>query len=151
ARQGLPAEQREQVPVQLRQLEAVRGGVRPVRLELRDPPREFGAGTVQLRDCAAIELEPFEQVTFVTAGGGEYDVARTPWGFYATPSLNGRLPSFGLRGALARNAHERYYVLLVERGFEDAFDRYCEAEGITVVAWLDEEQTLNALAEGVEG
>lgn len=109
-----------------------------MKIELRDPPREFTAGSVQLRDSAAIELEPREQVTFVTPSGGEYDVARTAWGFYATPSLNGRLPSFGLRGALARNAEDKYFVLLVERGFEDDFERYCDAEEISVVAWLDE-------------
>ena len=120
-----------------------------MKVERRDPPRLFSAGTVQLSDCAAIELEPCEQVTFVTAGGGEYDVARTAWGFYATPSLNGRLPSFGLRAALARNSDDRYFVLLVERGFEPEFDRYCEAEEISVVAWLDEERTLSALADGV--
>jgi hypothetical protein len=111
-----------------------------VRVELRDPPREFRAGTVTLRDSASVELEPHEQVTFTTPAGGEYDVARTPWGFYATPSLNGRLPRFGLKPALARNADDKYFVLLVEHGFEDDFERYCDTEDISVVQWLDEER-----------
>ena len=107
-----------------------------------DPPRQFqvsGRGvTLTLSDCGRVALEPDEQVTFTTASGGEYDVARTPWGFYATPSLNGRLPRFGLKPALARNADDKYFVLLVERGREDDFDRYCDAEDISVVEWLDE-------------
>lgn len=117
-----------------------------MKVERRDPPRAFRAGSVELRDCAAIDLEPHEQVTFVTAGGGEYDVARMPWGFYATPSLNGRLPSFGLKAALARNPAGKYFVLLVERDFDADFHAYCEAEGIAVVAWLDEDRALEALA-----
>jgi hypothetical protein len=117
-----------------------------VRIELRDPARAFRAGSLELRDCAAIDLDPLEQVTLVTPSGGEYDVARMPWGFYATPSLNSRLPSFGLRAALARNAGEKYFVLLVERGFENSFREYCETEAIEVVGWLDEDSALQELA-----
>jgi hypothetical protein len=117
-----------------------------VNVHLLDPPREFRAGSLKLHDCARIELQPHEQVTFVTAGGSEYDVARTPWGFYATPSLNGRLPSFGLRATLVRNAVGKYFVLLVESGLEESFRDYCETETIEVVAWLDEDSTLEELA-----
>jgi hypothetical protein len=53
----------------------------------------------------------------VTKSGAEYDVAAKDWGFYATPSLNGRLQQFGLRGVLIRNRGTgRYFVLLVEPG-----------------------------------
>jgi len=116
-----------------------------LRIELVDPPRAFQVGSVELKDCGAIDLEPEEQVTFVTPDGGEYDVARATWGFYATPSVNGRLPSFGLRAALARNDEAKYFVLIVERGREEDFHRYSERERISVVAWLDDDQTLAAL------
>lgn len=115
-----------------------------MKVEALDPPRTFRAGSVELKDCGAIDLEPQEQVTFVTPGGGEYDVARATWGFYATPSVNGRLPRFGLRTALARNDEAKYFVLIVERGREEDFHRYCERERISVVAWLDDDQTLAA-------
>jgi hypothetical protein len=115
-----------------------------MKIEALDPPRTFRAGSVELKDCGAINLEPEEQVTFVTPDGGEYDVARATWGFYATPSVNGRLPSFGLRAALARNTSAKYFVLIVERGREEDFHRYCERECISVVAWLDDDQTLAA-------
>lgn len=116
-----------------------------IDITLRDPPRRFavGVGGLQLSDCATLRLEPDEQVTFVTARGGEYDVARKEWGFYATPSLNGRLPGFGLRPALIQNrSSHRYFVLLVERGCEPAFDVYLAAENLRVVHWLDDEAAL---------
>ena len=115
------------------------------------PPRYFTVGTGDLKfemaDCAAIRLDNDEQVTFVTDDGAEYDVARKDWGFYATPSLNGRLPGFGLRGVLIRNRKTgRYFVLLVRSGHEAAFEQYCAQETLAVVAWLDNTDALDRLA-----
>lgn len=106
-----------------------------------DPPRVFEVGhdeKIQLRDCARIDLEPEEQVTFTTGSGGEFDVTRKAWGFYATPSLNGRLPRFGLRGVLVRNRLDQYFVLLVERSQETLFAQYVSREQLVVVSWLDD-------------
>jgi hypothetical protein len=113
-----------------------------------NPPRVFNIGrseVIQMKDCAHIELQPDEQVTFVTESGAEYDVARKSWGFYATPSLNGRLSSFGLRGALVKSLGGRFYILLVESGKEADFQRYLDAEGHSIVSWLDTDSELEAL------
>ncbi len=120
-----------------------------------DPPRVFDVGSrgaTRLRDCARIALEADEQVTFVTGSGAEYDVARKSWGFYATPSLNGRLPRLGLRAVLAKSAAGgKYYVLLVERGREEEFHRYLDAEEMTTVCWLDDDRTLETLERQLGG
>ena len=111
-----------------------------MKLELNDPPRTFTTGRgepIVIKDCAHIELAPDEQVTFTTAAGAEYDVARKSWGFYATPSLNGRLLDFGLRAVISRGPAAKYYTFLVERGHEDEFARYAAAEQNVVVRWLD--------------
>ncbi|MCC2667802.1 MAG: hypothetical protein K0Q72_273 [Armatimonadetes bacterium] len=112
-----------------------------MKIEAIDPPREFRAGRhqqVALKDCAHIALAADEQVTFVTESGGEFDVLRKSWGFYATPSLNGRLLRFGLRPVLARNGREQTFVLLVEQGHEADFEQYLADDGMTIVCWLDE-------------
>jgi len=118
-----------------------------------DPPRVFEVGQgekkILLKDCGRVNLDPDEQVTFTTAAGAEYDVARKVWGFYATPSLNGRLQRFGLRGVLVKNRIEQYFVLLVERGQEAAFERYVADERLVVVSWLDESGVLARLEAGV--
>lgn len=120
-----------------------------MKFEPKDPPRRFPVGNsvkFDMRDCGNLRLDPDEQVTFVTASGAEYDVAAKDWGFYATPSLNGRLEQFGLRGVLIRNRGTgRYFLLLVEAGKEAAFDAYCQQENLAVVAWLDSTDSLNAL------
>jgi len=121
-----------------------------VKFEPKDPPRRFPVGNsvkFDMRDCGNLRLDPDEQVTFVTASGAEYDVAAKDWGFYATPSLNGRLEQFGLRGMLIRNRGTgRYFLLLVERGREAQFDAYCEQENLAVIAWLDSTAALDELA-----
>ena len=71
--------------------------------DVRDRAPTTGARS----DCGRIALAPDEQVTFTTEAGGEYDVTRKSWGFYATPSINGRLKTFGLRAALVRNVAGR--------------------------------------------
>ncbi len=105
-----------------------------------DPPREFtvGAeGAITLKDCGKVRLEPDEIVTFTTENGAEYDVARKDWGFYATPSLNGRLLEFGLRGCLVKSrASGRIVVMLVEEGKQAEFDKYLEDENLEVMTWL---------------
>jgi SAM-dependent methyltransferase len=118
-----------------------------MKFRVNDPPRTFNIGRgepIIIRDVAHIELEPDEQVTFEGAGGVEYDVARKAWGFYATPSLNGRLLDHQLRAVLARSPAHKYFVFLVERGREAEFQSYLDAEQNVIVRWLDNEADLRA-------
>lgn len=110
-----------------------------MRFDAVDPPRRFRAGRraeVEMRDTGRLALDPDEQVTLTTPAGAEYDVARKSWGFYATPSVDHRLPRFGLRACLATNPEGHRFVLLVERGHEDEFEAYRAEQGLTV-EWLD--------------
>jgi hypothetical protein len=120
-----------------------------MRYKAIDPPREFQVGVegkILIKDCGRIILEPDEQVTFTTEVGGEYDLTRKDWGFYATPSLNGRLKSFELRGVLVKNRGTGlYFVFLVENGKEDLFREYCEDENLTVISWLDSDEALGEI------
>lgn len=119
-----------------------------MKLTLIEPPREFEVGQAQrikLKDCAHIQLEPDELVTFVTEAGAEYDVARKSWGFYATPSLNGRLPQFGWRALLVKSPGGRFYIFLVERGKEAECQSYMDLENHSIVCWLDNDQELETL------
>jgi len=119
-----------------------------VKLRMIDPPRSFQVGLgipITLKDCAHLYLDPDEQITLVTESGAEFDVTRKSWGFYATPSLNGRLEQFGLRGLLVRSANGRYFVLLVEKGHEEEFESYRQAQQLEVVMWLDSSESLEQL------
>jgi hypothetical protein len=124
-----------------------------VKLDINDPPREFEVGLgeiIRLKDCAHIALAPDEQVTFFTESGAEYDVARKSWGFYATPSLNGRLERFNLRGVIVKNRRLQYFIMLVERGKEALFQRYLDVEQLSIVCWLDSSQALERLEQAIQ-
>ncbi len=104
-------------------------------------PRKFKAGTepqVEISDCGHMELGSDEQITFVTPSGKQYDVARKSWGFYATPSVNGRLAQQGFKTALVKNAQGRIYVMLVEQDQKGAFEAYLQKEKAVLEEWLDE-------------
>jgi hypothetical protein len=118
----------------------------------KNPPRRFEVGRgarIELSDCGTVELAPDEQVTFRTESGAEYDLARKSWGFYATPSLNGRLKKFRLRGVLVKSPASLYHVFLVEEGKEADFQRYIDLEKHVIVAWLDSDEALARLEGAV--
>ena len=121
----------------------------------QNPARNFKVGKpenkIVMKDCGKIILEPDEQITFKTESGAEYDLARKDWGFYSTPSLNGRLSSFGLRGVLIKNRETaKFFVLLLEKGKEALFDKYCKSENLAVISWLDCEESLKKLEKKLE-
>lgn len=124
-----------------------------MKIDIKNPPRSYEVGRtvkLQMKDCGTVRLEPDEQLTFTTEAGAEYDLARKDWGFYATPSLNGRLQQFGLRAVLVKNMIGRFFVLLVESGKEALFDRYVDVEELRIIAWLDNAENLALLEAALE-
>ena len=112
-----------------------------MKINENEPPREFEVGWGQkftMKDCAHIELAANEQITLISDSGAEYDVARKNWGYYATPSINGRLNRFGLKTMLVKNCIGHYYIMLVEDGLEEEFDQYVGAEDLKVCGCLDD-------------
>jgi len=119
-----------------------------MRIQYTRPSRKFRVGfkdKVELTEVAKISLESDELITFTGAGGVEYDITRKEWGFYATPSLNSRLPEFHLRPALVKNSRGQWFMLLVEEGHEAEFETYCRNQELLRAAWLDDEKTLESL------
>lgn len=112
-----------------------------MRTEFRASPRIFSAdknGKIKISDYGKIWLDADEQVSFVTKSGREYDVAAKTWGFYATPSINGRLKKEGFRTALVKNKAGRYYVMIVEEDKLEDFYSYIKQEESSVEKWLSE-------------
>jgi len=120
-----------------------------MKFEEKNPPRLFKVGNdvkFDMADRGNIQLAPDQQITLTTEKGAEYDIARKDWGFYATPSLNGRLETFGLRTVLIKNqCTGRFFVLMVEKGHESSFDAYCAQENLAVISWMDTDQALQNL------
>ena len=120
-----------------------------MKFNVNKPPRKFqvsGAGiSLMLSDCGSIELSPDEQVTFLTNNGAEYDVTRKNWGFYATPSINGRLKSFGLRGALVVSKFGKIFLMLVESDKEEEFFSYVKSDFQQFLCWLDDDEQIKKI------
>lgn len=130
-----------------------------MRFEGMEPPREFEVGGRggRLRHVGDAWLEPDEVLTLRTGSGTEVDVTRKSWGYYGSPSLNGRLRDYGLRAALAvgvpRDGEDanRMYLLYVEEGREADFEAYLEAEEMRVAAWLDSDEAVAEAARRLGG
>ncbi|PCJ01730.1 MAG: hypothetical protein COB14_03565 [Alphaproteobacteria bacterium] len=112
-----------------------------MKLDIKEIPRKFNVGvdqSITISDMGQVDLDTNEQLTFITPQGAETDIVRKEWGFYATGSLNGRLPEHNLRVALTVNKQNRYYIMLVEHGFEEAFETYINEEDNALICWLDD-------------
>lgn len=120
-----------------------------MKINEKNPGRKYVVGKynqVTITDCGTIELAPDEQVTFVSHDGAEYDVTAKDFGFYATPSTNGRLASFGFRTVLVKNSIGRVFVLLVHTTKLAEFTAYVDIEGLDILGWLDDEQFISGLS-----
>lgn len=112
-----------------------------MKFDENKPARIFTLGkndSIEISDCGEILLESNEQVTFVTESGKEHDFAAKSWGFYATPSVNGRLRDQGFKTALVKNSYGKYYIMVVEQEKMADFETYLENEENKTVQWLDE-------------
>jgi len=112
-----------------------------MKVDLKDPPRSFKQGKdyeVTLKDCGTVSLDPDEQITFISDDGKEYDIVRKDWGYYGTPSVNGRLKKFGFKTALVKNENEMIYVMIVEKDKIEQFNKYISKSKQEVIQWLDE-------------
>ena len=110
-----------------------------MEIAAKSPPRKYTIKGVTISHVANVTLEADEMITFCTNEGAQYDVTAKEWGFYATPSLNSRLPANGFRPTLVKNPEGQRYVLLVEQGRESAFDEYCVQQSIKILAFLDDD------------
>ena len=82
--------------------------------------------------------------------GAEHDVTRKSWGFYATQSLNARVPGCGLKPLLV-GGNGKFFVLLVEPALMDGCLSYLADEGMKVIARLDDPHDLDAIQQALSG
>ena len=118
-----------------------------MKVNKKIPPRKFkvGNGSIELMDAASIELEVNEQVTFISPDEKEYDIVRKEWGYYGTPSINGRLVKFGIKTALVKSPGNLYFIHLVEKEKLTDYINYINRENHIILCWLDEEKTISKL------
>jgi hypothetical protein len=129
-----------------------------MRVDPVEPPRMFEVGKrgARLAHVGDAWLEPDEVITFKTPSGTELDLTRKSWGYYGSPSLNGRVREHGLRAALAMGVPRddddapRMYLMLVEAGGEGDFEDYMRAEGMRVIAWLDSDAAVRDAAHKLD-
>ncbi len=105
------------------------------------PPRRFKPSVnseIQISDCGKIKLEDNEQISFLNENKKEYDFVAKEWGYYATPSINGRLLDEGFKTALVRNNEGKYFIMAVEDEKIKIFKKYLQKHNQKIIKWLNE-------------
>ena len=106
-------------------------------MKIKKNNRFFEAGIKKnkIKDCGLILLGNNEQVTF-KSNRTEYDVCKKNWGYYATPSINGRLKNFGFRTFLITNSKKKIYLFLVFKNKIKEFKKYIKNEKSKIIKEL---------------
>lgn len=109
-----------------------------MKFNKKKPARTFTVGQgIHIKDCGEVFLSDDEQITF-KSGNSEYDVCKKDWGYYATPSVNGRLKNFGFETYLVINKDSKMkYVLMVHSDKTNQFNDYLKTENLAILQRLD--------------
>ena len=93
---------------------------------------------IKLTQVADILLNSDEMITMKDRGK-EFDITKKNWGYYATPSINKRLKSFGYATAIIKNkVTKNIFIVLVDKEKKKIFDRYIKSENLKILKWLHE-------------
>ena len=114
-----------------------------VEIKTIKKPRIFEVGKnkkIKIKEVAFLYLKNNEQVTFKNENRKNYDFTKKSWGYYATPSINGRLKKEGFKTALVRNRFNKYYVMVVDNKKLKNFKNYCKTENQKIIEWIDEKK-----------
>jgi len=109
-----------------------------MKSNLKKEPRKFQVNNTVISDFGNIVLDSDEMISFKTNSNKEYDFVAKEWGFYATPSINGRLVKEGFKTAIINNKYNKTYVMIVDRNKLDDFHRYLKNDNQSLICWLDE-------------
>jgi len=112
-----------------------RNGVGEIMFRPFLPPRQWRVGKnreILISEIGQLSLGVNEQVLISGLEGPAYEVVRKAWGFYAAPSLDSRLPSYGLTGLVVANDAGRHYLMIVDNSRYDEFLSYCTRESLEI-------------------
>ena len=109
-------------------------------MRINKKKRDFTVGIkkIKIKHKANIFLADNEMVTFIDKRKMSYDVTKKNWGYYATPSINGRLKNNKFKTALVSNEQGKIFIMLVEKNNINKFKLYCKNEKQKIIIWLDD-------------
>ena len=90
---------------------------------------------IKLKHVANVKLNNNEQLTFLFKES-QYDFVKKNWGFYASPSINGRLKKEGFISALVKNKKKMIYLMVIHKSKITEFTNYCKKHDQKVFKWL---------------
>ncbi len=77
-------------------------------------------------------------ITLVSPEKSNVDITKKNWGYYVTPSVNGRLLDEGFKTAVVKNTSGQIYVLVVHQDKMSLFKDYIKEENMMIIDWLSD-------------
>lgn len=122
-----------------------------MKAKIKNKPRIFNVGfgnKYQVKDFGKIFMNANEQITFVNKNR-EYDFGMKNWGYYATPSINGRLKNNDYKTFLVKNIYNKIYIMVVNNLKMNFFKDYINYENQKILMRLDNFTTEKSFIKSV--
>ena len=107
-----------------------------MKIKISKKPRLFTVNDISIKDNVKIQHNKNEMISFITKSRKEYDFIAKDWGFYVTPSINGRLKRERFKIALVKNNSGKIFIMAVEKEKMKIFKKYCTTQQQKVLKWL---------------
>lgn len=105
-------------------------------MEIKKKNRKFLVNKLKINHVANLTLKSFEQITLVSKDKSEYDISKTDWGYYATPSINQRLKENNLDTYIVFNKlNKKIFIHLVHKKKALRYKRYLKEENLEIISW----------------
>jgi len=102
--------------------------------------RSFNVGVkndIKIKHIKNIYLNSNEQITFISKKNREYDFVKKNWGYYATPSINGRLKKFNFITYLIKNKiTNKKFIFVVYKEKKHLLKKYLKKEKLEIISLL---------------
>ena len=102
--------------------------------------RDFTVGlrkNIKINHIANMHLRSNEQITFISKKNREYDFVKKNWGYYATPSINGRLKIFKFRCCLVESQlKKKKFIFVVYKEKTKQLKKYLKNEKLNILFWI---------------
>jgi hypothetical protein len=109
-------------------------------MKIKHISRRFNVGVkndIKIKHIKNIYLNSNEQITFISKKNREYDFVKKNWGYYATPSINGRLKKFNFITYLIKNKiTNKKFIFVVYKEKKHLLKKYLKKEKLEIISLL---------------
>ena len=105
-------------------------------MKFKKKNRRFKVNKVNIKHVGNLSLNSFETITFISKDKSEYDISKTDWGYYATPSINYRLLKNKFKTFIVfSKLCKKIFIHIVHKNRIGKYKKYLKTQNLEIIPW----------------